>query len=139
MKKIILTLLGFCTMVYVFAYIHRDDTSMYSIDSNTDEDYMFLDSATYMDMFMPAVESDTIGRYSVVSEGDKYGIIDKWNEQSVTPVEFDVLYYAQRVIYDDRADVLFVMQRGNDVGIIRIKENDNSYELEILENAPSLK
>ena len=92
-----------------------------------------------MDMFMPAVESDTIGRYSVVSEGDKYGIIDKWNEQSVTPVEFDVLYYAQRVIYDDRADVLFVMQRGNDVGIIRIKENDNSYELEILENAPSLK
>ena len=98
-----------------------------------------MDSATFMDMFMPAVEVDTIGRYTVVSEKDKLGVYDTWKKTNVTPTEFDVLYYAQRVESPDGTRVLFIMQLKDDVGTLEVMEDTNEYEVQILAGAPKLK
>lgn len=111
------------------------------VEENLEDDVeeIQLDSATFMDMFMPAVEIDTIGRYIVVSGKGKLGVYDTWKKVNVTPAEFDVLYYAQRVVEDSNgARVLFIMQRKDDVGTIEIKEETNEYEVQIMAGAPKL-
>lgn len=105
-----------------------------NLEDNVEE--IQLDSATFMDMYMPAVEIDTIGRYTMVSEKGKLGVYDTWKKVNVPPVEFDVLYYAQRVVEGSNgARVSFIMQRKDDVGTIEIKEETNEYEVQIMAGA----
>lgn len=115
----------------------KEEMSVENLEDDVEE--IQLDSATFMDMYMPAVEIDTIGRYIVVSGKGKLGVYDTWKKVNVTPAEFDVLYYAQRVVEDSNgARVLFIMQRKDDVGTIEIKEETNEYEVQIMAGAPKL-
>ncbi len=115
----------------------KEDEEMMT-DSLEDAEEIQLDSATFIDMYMPAVEVDTIGRYTVISEKGKLGVYGTWKRVNVTPVEFDVLYYAQRMENSDGARVLFIMQRKDDVGTVEIKEETNEYEVQIMAGAPKL-
>lgn len=116
--------------------IDNDDEVL--ADSLEEAEVIQLDSATFMDMFMPAVEVDTIGRYTVISEKGKLGVYDTWKKVNVTPMEFDVLYYAQRVESPDGTRVLFIMQRKDDVGTVEVMEETNEYEVQIMAGAPRL-
>ncbi len=98
-----------------------------------------LDSATYMNVFMPTVEVDSIGRYKVEIKDGRYRIFDTWKKVSVTTYDFDVLYFAQRNEYETRIEVVFIMQKNNEVGIIIVNEANNEYEIQVCAGAPKLK
>jgi len=119
------------------SYIEKNDNIM--LNKIIDNENVEIDSATYMDVFMPTVEVDSIGRYKVETKNGKYGVFDTWKNICVTTYDFDVLYFAQRTEYENRTDVVFIMQKNNDVGIIIVNEANNEYEILVCDGIPKLK
>lgn len=95
-------------------------------------DSIKMDSAEYMYLVMPAEYPDTIGRYTIYSESGKLGIFDTWKNVNVTPAEFDELRYAQRNVYETRANTHFNMRIKKEHGTVCINEADNDYEIQVL-------
>lgn len=91
-----------------------------------------IDSATFVDMIMPAEESDNVGRYTIYTENGKYGVYDSWLKEIVTSAEFDELRYAQRIETEYRTNTFFNIKMGKEIGSVCINEEDNQYEIQIL-------
>jgi hypothetical protein len=99
-------------------------------------DSIAIDSAAFVDMFMPAEEPDIVGRYAIYSEKGKFGIYDSWLKENVTSAEFDELRYAQRVEGVNQTNTFFNMKMGKDIGSVCVNEEDNECEIQILATFP---
>ena len=143
MKKLLFVVLAFAVMLGCSS--HNEEWSDVSEISATDfaqedsvciVDSIAIDSADFVDMFMPAEEPDTVGRYAIYSEKGKFGIYDSWLKENVTSAEFDELRYAQRVEGVNRTNTFFNMKMGKDIGSVCVNEEDNEYEIQILATFP---
>ena len=143
MKKLLLVVLAFVTMLGCSSQNEewRDVSEISATDFVQEDsvcivDSIAIDSAAFVDMFMPAEEPDIVGRYAIYSEKGKFGIYDSWLKENVTSAEFDELRYAQRVEGVDRTNTFFNMRMGKDMGCVCINEEDNQYEIQILATFP---
>lgn len=107
------------------------DDSVNIDDSICIVDSIELEPAAYMDMIMPAEEVDVIGRYTIYSEGDKFGIYDTWTDLKVTPAEYDRLSYTGRRGREPEMSTYFNMKMGKEIGELCIDETDNSSEIHV--------
>lgn len=143
MKKLLLVVLAFVTMLGCSSQNEewRDVSEISATDFVQEDsvcivDSIAIDSAAFVDMFMPAEEPDTIGRYAIYSEKGKFGIYDSWYQENVTSAEFDELRYAQRVEGENRTNTFFSMKMGKDIGCVCVNEEDNECEIQILATFP---
>lgn len=137
MRKLLLVVLAFIVMLGCSSQNEEwKDVSEISATDFVQEDSVTIDSATFVDMIMPAEGSDTIGRYAIYSENGKLGIYDSWLKENVTSAEFDELRYAQRIETENRTNTLFNMKLGKHIGCVCINEEDNQYEILILATFP---
>ena len=143
MRKLLLVVLAFIVMPGCSSqYEEWEDvseictTDFVQEDSVCVIDSIAIDSATFVDMIMPAEEPDTIGRYAIYSENGKLGIYDSWLKENVTSAEYDELRFAQRIEVENRTNTFFNMKMGKDIGCVCINEEDNQYEIRILATYP---
>ena len=143
MKKLLFVVLAFVVMLGCSSHNEewRDESEIRATDFVQEDsicivDSIAIDSAAFVDMFMPAEEPDTIGRYAIYSENGKYGIYDSWLKENVTSAEFDELRYAQRVEGVYRTNTFFNMKMDKDIGSVCVNEEDNQYEIQILATFP---
>ena len=94
-------------------------------------DSIELEPAAYMDMIMPTEERDVVGRYTIYSKGNKYGIYDTWTDSNVTPAEYDKLSYSGRRGREPEMFTYFNMKMGKETGELCIDETDNSSEIHV--------
>ena len=143
MKKLLLVVLAFVTMLGCSSQNEewRDVSEISATDFVQEDsvcivDSIAIDSAAFVDMFMPAEEPDIVGRYAIYSEKGKFGIYDSWLKENVTFAEFDELRYAQRVEGINRTNTFFNMKMGKDIGSVCVNEEDNECEIQILATFP---
>jgi len=99
-------------------------------------DSIAIDSATFVDMIMPAEGSDNDGRYTIYTKNGKYGVYDARLKETVTSADFDELRYAQRIETEYRTNTFFNMKMGKEIGSVCINEENNQYEIQILATFP---
>lgn len=143
MKKLLFVVLAFVVMLGCSSHNEewRDESEIRATDFVQEDsicivDSIAIDSAAFVDMFMPAEEPDIIGRYAIYSEKGKFGIYDSWLKENVTSAEFDELRYAQRVEGEYRTNTFFNMKMDKDIGSVCVNEEDNQYEIQILATFP---
>ena len=143
MKKLLFVVLAFVVMLGCSSHNEewRDESEIRATDFVQEDsicivDSIAIDSAAFVDMFMPAEEPDIIGRYAIYSEKGKFGIYDSWLKENVTSAEFDELRYAQRIEGVNRTNTFFNMKMGRDIGSVCVNEEDNECEIQILATFP---
>ena len=143
MKKLLFVVLAFAVILGCSS--HNEEWSDVSENSATDfvqedsvcvVDSIAIDSAAFVDLFMPAEEPDIVGRYAIYSEKGKFGIYDSWLKENITSAEFDELRFTQRIETENQNNTFFNMKMGKEIGCVCVDEEDNLYELQILATFP---
>lgn len=125
MRKILLVVLAFIVVLGCSSQ-HEEWENVSEIsatdfvqeDSICVIDSIAIDSATFVDMIMPAEKPDTIGRYVIYSENGKQGIYDSWLKENITSAEFDELRFAQRIETENQNNTFFNMKMGKEIGCV---------------------